>query len=86
MTQQRNATFYKVVNVVMVLSAAAFLILAILEIKDIIQVQYPSKLAFAIYWLCCGISQWQTNRKMAKTWFIFAGMYVILALFWLLFP
>ena len=86
MKWREKTTFFKIVDVVMYLAMLAFLVFAILELMDILSIQYGSKLALAVYLLCFGISYWNTNRSLAKTFLILAGLYMVLAVLWLLFP
>lgn len=86
MKWREKTTFFKIIDVVMYLAFLAFLVLAILEMTDILSIQYGSKLALAAYLLCFGISYWNTNRNLAKTYLILAGLFVVLALLWILFP
>ncbi len=85
MKWREKTTFFKIIDVVMYLAILAFLVFAILEVTDILSVQYVSKLALAVYLLCFGVSYWNTNRNLAKTYLILAGLYVVLALLWILF-
>ena len=86
MKWREKTTFFKIVDVLMYLAMLAFLVFAILEVTDILPIPYFSKLALAVYLLCFGISYWNTNRSLAKTYLILAGLYVVLAVLWLLFP
>ena len=86
MKWREKTTFFKIVDVVMYLAFLAFLVLAILEMTAILPIPYFSKLALAVYLLCFGISYWNTNRSLAKTFLILAGLYMVLAVLWLLFP
>lgn len=70
----------------MYLAILAFLVFAILEMTDVLPVPYFSKLALAVYLLFFGISYWNTNRKLAKTYLILAGLFMVLAVLWLLYP
>ena len=86
MKWREKTTFFKIIDVVMYLAILAFLVFAILEMTDILSIPYFSKLALAVYLLCSGVSYWNTNRNLAKTYLILAGLYVVLALLWILFP
>ena len=80
MKWREKTTFFKIIDVVMYLAFLAFLVLAILELTGILSMQYLSTPALAVYLLCFGVSYWNTNRNLAKTYLILAGLFVVLAL------
>lgn len=79
MKWKEKTAFYKIVDVVAILSAVAFLVLAVLNVMGVGAHESLSRFCFAIGWLCMGVSHWKTNRTLgiiecclSAGWFLFA--------------
>ena len=79
MKWREKTAFYKALDIVMILSTVACLVLSILNLTDVAIYGTLSKFSFTIAWLCMGISYWKTNRTLAiidcglsAVWFVFA--------------
>ena len=84
MKWNEKTVFYKTVDVVMILSAVAFLILAVLNVMDVAIHESVSKFCFSVTWLCMGVSHWKTNRTLAIIYCVLSAVWFLLALILLL--
>ena len=75
-----KTAFYKSVDVIMILSAVAFLVLAVLNVMDVAIHESLSKFCFSVTWLCMGISYWKTNRTLAIIYCGLSAVWLLLAL------
>lgn len=80
MKWKEKTTFYKTVDVVMILSAIAFLALAVLNAMDVAIHESLSKFCFSVTWLCMGVSYWKTSRMLAIIYCGLSAGWLLLAL------
>ncbi len=80
MKWNEKTVFYKTVDIVMVLSAIAFLALTILNVMDVAIHESLSNFCFSVTWLCMGVSYWKINRTLTTIYCGLSAVWLLLAL------
>ncbi len=83
MKWKEKTLLYKVIDVLMVLSAMAFVVLAVLKKMDVAVHESLSKCCFSVTWLCMGVSYWKTNRTLVIIYCGLSAVWLLLALLYL---